>query len=120
MDMRRRMVLDAKVQLLKESFCRSLRERQVQIDEQWQLCSRQESDPASAFELYRLVHSLAGAAPSFGFDALGQRAREVEILMKVDKQAHLANYPYAQHAKMEVLMRAMFAEMEQTASMADG
>jgi len=42
-------------------------------------CRAGAADPkASLAELHRLLHSLAGAAGTFGFAGLGQRARQIE------------------------------------------
>lgn len=43
-------------------------------------CRSGAADPqAGLTELHRLLHSLAGAAGTFGFAGLGQRARELEL-----------------------------------------
>lgn len=43
-------------------------------------CRSGAADPqAGLTELHRLLHSLAGAAGTFGFEGLGQRAKQLEL-----------------------------------------
>lgn len=67
----------AKLRALQASFGEELPERLAGIERQWQ--ANQAGDDVA--ELHRLVHSLAGAAGTFGYRRLGEQARELELLI---------------------------------------
>lgn len=68
----------AKLRKLQESFVAELPARFTVL---WQAWNKGQPDPESG-EFYRLVHSLAGSAGTFGFPQLGQRARDLELQLK--------------------------------------
>ena len=68
----------AKLQALRERFARELPSRFDDIEKVWQ----EEKSTAQSGTFYRLVHSLAGAAGTFGFSQLGDRARDLELLLQ--------------------------------------
>lgn len=67
-----------KLQLLNDLFASRLQERFAILDQAMQLCLDDVSQREPLDELHRLLHSLAGSAGTFGFEALGLRAREIE------------------------------------------
>jgi len=74
--------ISAKVDLLARSFAGRLPLRYEKMHAalaQWQADG---SDDAGLIELYRLLHSLAGAAGSFGYAALGAAAAVLEQRVK--------------------------------------
>ena len=68
----------AKLRQLQESFAAELPARFTVL---WQAWNNGRPDPESG-EFYRLVHSLAGSAGTFGFPQLGERARDLELQLK--------------------------------------
>jgi len=67
-----------KLRALQMRFIEELPSRLTDIEREWQ--SGHETSASSVF--YRLVHSLAGSAGTFGFPRLGTRARELELLLQ--------------------------------------
>ena len=73
--------LKAKVEVLAKVFSGRLHVRFEKMNEAFALC-QSDGDDSHWIELLRLLHSLAGAAGSFGFDALGQEAAGIEHQVK--------------------------------------
>ena len=71
--------IQAKVDLLARGFLTRLPARLDAIDAALALAG---ADPAGWQELYRLLHSLGGAAGTFGVPAIGQEARRIELLVE--------------------------------------
>lgn len=71
----------AKMEALKRSFAQGLPERLAEIDRLWEAALGEGADPAVRSHLHRMVHSLAGAAGTFGFPALSAAARSLEYLL---------------------------------------
>lgn len=67
-----------KLQDLNALFAAKLGERFATIERVLQRCLDDVSNGESVDELHRLLHSLAGSAGTFGFEALGQDARKIE------------------------------------------
>ncbi|MFL6656897.1 MAG: Hpt domain-containing protein [Massilia sp.] len=84
--------VQAKVDMLAKVFSGRLHVRYEKMNEAYALCLHA-SDDSPWIELHRLLHSLAGAAGSFGFDALGQRARVIEMQVK-DLLAQAVRHPH--------------------------
>lgn len=80
-----------KLQDLNALFAAKLGERFTTIDSVMQRClddvSARPSVDESVDELHRLLHSLAGSAGTFGFEALGQGARKIEYQVVALKEA---------------------------------
>ncbi len=76
--------VQAKVDMLAKVFSGRLHVRFEKMNEAFALCQAGAGTEADAswVELHRLLHSLAGAAGSFGFDALGAQARHIELQVK--------------------------------------
>lgn len=69
----------AKVALLTRVFVAKLPVRLASMDACLALCHADTGNGAHWQELRRLLHSLAGAAGTFGLPELGQAARDVEM-----------------------------------------
>lgn len=70
--------IQARVDLMAKVFLARLPVRYEKMNEAFAQCSASPADDEAWTELHRLLHSLAGAAGSFGCDALGARAKQVE------------------------------------------
>lgn len=68
--------LQARLQALRDDFAAQLPQRIAAIAQAWQ--ARGAAMPDDLRELYRKVHSLSGAAGTFGMPELGEQARRVE------------------------------------------
>lgn len=68
----------SKLRALQTRFIEELPSRLNDIEHEWQASH----DTAQNGVFYRLVHSLAGSAGTFGFLRLGTRARELELLLQ--------------------------------------
>jgi HPt (histidine-containing phosphotransfer) domain-containing protein len=74
--------LQAKVALLAQAFRHRLPARFEKMDEAFALCRTDAGNREYWQELYRLLHSLGGAAGSFGAAGLGLAARAIEEKIK--------------------------------------
>lgn len=68
-----------KVDLMGKVFLGRLPVRFEKMNEALAQCRADLAGDAGWTELHRLLHSLGGAAGTFGFDALGQQARALEL-----------------------------------------
>ncbi len=68
---------------LQERFSKLLPQRIADIQNQWEACA----EGGDSSELFRSIHSLAGAAGTFGFHRLGEQARTLERLMLENREA---------------------------------
>lgn len=73
--------LQARLQALRDDFATQLPARIASIERAWQ--SRAEAIPEDLRELYRKVHSLSGAAGTFGLPELGEQARRLEDTLRL-------------------------------------
>ena len=71
-----------KLAAMEQGFGLKLPGRLAAIDAALQDCRDQPRLREHVETLYRLLHSLAGTAGTFGYDALGARAREFELEIK--------------------------------------
>jgi chemotaxis protein histidine kinase CheA len=74
--------VQAKVDLMARVFIGRLPVRYEKMNEALALCRADPDDTASWTELHRLLHSLAGAAGTFGCDDLGEKAGLIELLLE--------------------------------------
>ena len=74
--------VQAKVDQLARSFLARLPARLDTIDAAFAACRAAPLCAAGWHELYRLLHSLGGAAGTFGVAAVGQEARRLELLIE--------------------------------------
>ena len=70
--------VQAKVALLAQGFRTRLPARLAALDEAFALCRSEPAAPHQWDELHRLLHSLGGAAGTFGLAPLGLAARAIE------------------------------------------
>jgi HPt (histidine-containing phosphotransfer) domain-containing protein len=73
--------VQAKVDLLGKVFLGRLPVRFEKMHEVLALCQQDVSNTGHWQELRRLIHSLGGAAGTFGFPELGQEARAMEMVL---------------------------------------
>jgi len=73
---------EQELQALKDSYAEQVPEKLAQIDELWASLVEQGWDDETFKTLHRMVHSMAGSAPVFGFSTMGKSARELEMLLK--------------------------------------
>lgn len=74
--------IQARVELMARLFIGRLPVRFEKMNEAFALCRANPQDEANWVELHRLLHSLGGAAGTFGCDALGARAARLEHRIK--------------------------------------
>ncbi len=72
---------DEKWQQLKARFMERLVVRFADIDRAWKMLGEKPDDLEALSDLFHLVHSLAGSGATFGFEALSERARQLEPLI---------------------------------------
>lgn len=72
----------AKFVSLQEKFMAVLPERIAAIKNGWEHVKQQPEDTENLTELYRNAHSLAGSAGTFNFSRVGERAKDLELLLK--------------------------------------
>lgn len=75
--------LQDRLAALQNDFQRHLPARMANIQAAWDASRASVQDPAAQAEFFRLVHSLAGAGATFGYRVLGERARDLELRLKV-------------------------------------
>ncbi|MES2015054.1 MAG: Hpt domain-containing protein [Pseudomonadota bacterium] len=71
--------IKARIEVLAKVFTGRLHVRFEKLNETFALCARDHGDDANWAELHRQLHSLADAAASFGFDALGVQASRIAL-----------------------------------------
>lgn len=101
--------LQAKVDVMAKVFLGRLHVRYEKMNEAYALCRHDAGDAAAWTELHRLLHSLAGAAGSFGCDALGARAKAVEEQVRALQAA-----PVKTQEDVESVGRALAALQSET------
>ena len=74
--------VQAKVDVLAKVFLGRLPVRYEKMNATLALCRADRGGKDNWVELHRLLHSLAGAAGTFGCDALGEQAGLIELLLK--------------------------------------
>lgn len=74
--------VQAKVDMLARIFKGRLHVRYEKMNEAFALCQADSGNEEHWTELHRLLHSLGGAAGSFGFDELGAHATFIELRVK--------------------------------------
>ena len=68
----------AKLRALQEAFSTQLPDRLMTIRQTWAELQQHPEAEAQRRELYLLIHSLAGAAGTFGYHRVGEQARQLE------------------------------------------
>lgn len=73
---------EEELRALKATYAEQVPEKLAQIDELWGALVEWGWQDETFKTLHRTVHSMAGSAPVFGFSAMGERARELEVRLK--------------------------------------
>lgn len=71
---------EARVAVLRRTYVEGLPARNKALIDAWRACADGSGD-AAWLDLREVAHKLAGSAASYGFDALGEAAREVDRLL---------------------------------------
>ncbi len=71
--------VQAKVDMMSKVFMGRLHVRYEKMNETFARCLAAKEQEENWVELHRLLHSLAGAAGTFGCDAIGEQARRIEL-----------------------------------------
>ena len=79
--------VQAKVDMLAKVFSGRLHVRYEKMNEAFAQCEQDAGNAEAWEELVRLLHSLAGAAGTFGFEALGEHARRIELRIRELRQS---------------------------------
>lgn len=79
-----------KLQVLLAAFGTQLPDRLVEIRRLWSVVQERPDDAPQDSEFYRLIHSLAGSAGTFGYHQLGSCARHLEQFLLQKRQRHTA------------------------------
>ena len=79
--------VQAKVDMLAKVFSGRLHVRYEKMNEAFAQCQPGTGSADAWEELVRLLHSLAGAAGTFGFEALGAHARRIELRIRDLREA---------------------------------
>ena len=80
---RREMVgVDARFNELGERYRASLQIKRASIELAWHALVRHGRDPAKLENLRRIVHRIAGSAPSYGYAEIGQLASEADVRLE--------------------------------------
>ncbi len=74
--------IQTRLKALREAYAKQLPDKLADVARQWRTMQDQSWNPDQARSLHRRIHTLAGSAPTFGFDDVGQRARHAEHLLK--------------------------------------
>ena len=74
--------VQAKVDLMAKVFIGRLPVRYEKMNAALALCRLDPAAQENWVELHRLLHSLAGAAGTFGCDAIGEQAGLIELLLE--------------------------------------
>ena len=82
---------EEKWQQLKARFVERLVVRFADIDLAWTKLGEKPDDQEALSDLFHLVHSLAGSGATFGFQALSERARQLEPV--IDPQLPTGRVP---------------------------
>ena len=78
--------VETQLQAIRASYCASLPEKLARIEELWQQLQLDGNNKHSYDEFYRLLHSIAGSAETFGLPKLTLVARSIVQLLKSGKE----------------------------------
>ncbi len=78
--------VEAQLQAIRQSYCASLPDKLARIEELWKLLQPDGTDKHNYDEFYRLLHSIAGSAETFGLPRLTQVARAIVQQLKTGKE----------------------------------
>ena len=76
------LTLKEKLKALRDAYGTQLPTKLAKVEGFWSHLCNKPWDWAVTEDLHRSVHTLAGSAPTFGFNEAGQNARQVELVLK--------------------------------------
>lgn len=76
------------MEAIRQSYCAALPEKLARIEHLWQSLQRNTGDNTSYEEFYRLLHSMAGSAETFGLPDLTKAARRIVQQLKQTQQTN--------------------------------
>ena len=82
MDEDKRKRLQEKLAAVRIRYTESLPKQMADMQQAWRVLQRQPQNGTLLGAMHHQAHSLAGTAGTFGFDAMGKVARQIEILLK--------------------------------------
>lgn len=71
---------EARLAALREQYFAALPQRRADIAEHWRACATDAASPAWR-ELHTQAHRLAGSAPCYGLDGIGEAAQQLDRLL---------------------------------------
>jgi HPt (histidine-containing phosphotransfer) domain-containing protein len=74
--------IQAQLQAIRASYCASLPEKLARIELLWRQLQQDQSNKVIYEEFYRLLHSIAGSAETFGLPELTRAARSIVQQLK--------------------------------------
>ncbi|MGB0135097.1 Hpt domain-containing protein [Dokdonella sp.] len=77
---------ELRLQALHERYHASLPNKRASVDLAWCAYRADRLDPERQESLMRLVHRLAGSAPSYGYGEIGEIAAKADVLMEQFRQ----------------------------------
>lgn len=78
----RQPTLEERLQELRDAYAAQLPTKLNELFTLWSLLNNEDWDWDIAQDVYRHAHTLAGSAPTFGFDEVGKIARQIEKILK--------------------------------------
>lgn len=69
--------IQAQLQAIRQSYCASLPEKLARIELLWRQLQQDQTNKIFYEEFYRLLHSIAGSAETFGLPELTRAARTI-------------------------------------------
>ena len=111
LQLKERQRIDEAIATLRIKFVDTLEERILDFEALLKYCQTTDTRSRAFQEITRKAHNLAGVAPSLGFEAIGDAAREAETIAD-DASADDA----AVVQKVEVLLDEMEAQLDKAAA----
>ena len=102
---------EEELQALKDSYADQVPRKLAEIDSLWGSLVENGWDEETFKTLHRMVHSMAGSAQVFGFTAMGNSARELEVLLKAVSNSG-EPLSAAHYAELPVLVEAVRASAQ--------
>ena len=110
LQLKERQRIDEAIATLRIKFVDTLEERILDIEALLQYCRTAENRSRAFQEIARKAHNLAGVAPSLGFDAIGDAAREAETIA-----GDISASPASVVQRVEALLDEMEVVLDQDA-----
>lgn len=78
----KKQTLEERLEALRNAYADQLPTKLDEAATLWSTLNNNEWDWNAAKDFHRYVHTLAGSAPTFGFNSVGQDARRIEQVLK--------------------------------------